>query len=223
MYKVNLLPRNALITTDEVISQGPTDISVDPRTLLTSIQIAEDRFIKPFIGKALYNDLRDKKNVVVTSINNAFLTALFPVGAVLNNGDIVNAIELVDNSWYRQLWNEHLWKLVAECVVYTASPVNYSKFTSAGEINNNPQVMAIQTEGSGSASVSLKSMQWKMDQLLMSRIDPLKASLHEWLCDNKTNFPLYTKECKCGSDGVSYERKSGWVHVYETNEKCNEC
>jgi hypothetical protein len=223
MYKVNLLPRKVLITPDEVISQGPTDANPDPRVILQAIQIAEDRFVKPAIGKDLYNDFRDKKNVVVTTINKTNLESAFNNGAVLSNGEMVNAIELVDNAWYIQLWNEYLWKLTAECVIYIASPVNYSKFTASGEVNNNPQVMAIQTEGSGSSSVSLRSMQWKLDQILMNRIDPLKAAMHEWLCDNRGYFPLYNRSCKQNEDGISYQRKSGWIHMYDNDSGSKNC
>lgn len=223
MYKVNPLPRKVLITTDEVIAQGPTDTNADPRVLLQAIQIAEDRFIKPAICKELYNDFRNKKNVIVTDINKANLESAFTESVTLTIGQMVNSIELVDNSFYVELWNEHMWKLIAECVVYIASPTNYSKFTSSGEVNNNPQVMAIQTEGSGSASVSLKAMQWKLDQLLMNRIDPVMASMHEWICDNIGGFPLYCKKCNCNSNGTSYQRKTPWIHVYDDHKNCREC
>lgn len=224
MYRVNQLPRKVLITTDEVIAQGPTDTNADPRVLLQAIQIAEDRFVKPAICKDLYNDFRAKKNVVVNSINKANLESAFTDTVTLEIGEIVNAIELVDNPWYVELWNEHLWKLTAECVVYIASPTNYSKFTSSGEINNNPQVAAMQTEGTGSASVTLKTMQWKMDKILMDRIDPIKAVMHEWICDNIGHFPLYCRQCNCSSNGISSGRKSGWVHAYDNSKQsCREC
>lgn len=223
MYKVNPLPRKVLITTDEVVSQGPVDANPDPRILLQSIQVAEDRFIKPAIGKALYYDFREMKNVLVTDVNKSNLQTSFDNGAILNNGDLVNAIELVANDWYVQLWNEYLWKLTAECVVYIASPTNYSKFTSAGEMNNNPHSVAMSTNGSGSASVNLAGMQWKMDQLLMNRIDPVKASMHEWICDNIGNFPLYDKPCRHNDDGISYQRKSGWIHMYDDKDRKKTC
>lgn len=223
MYKVNLLPRRVLITPDEVINQGPTDNNPDPRVILLAIQIAEDRFIKPAIGKDLYNDFRSKKNVVVDLINKANLESAFGESVVLEPGTMVNAIELVDNACYIELWNEYLWKLTAECVIYIASPTNFSKFTSAGEVNNNPQVAALQTEGSGSASVSLKAMQWKLDQMLMNRIDPIMASMHQWICDNIGGFPLYTKKCSCDDSGLSVGRKTGWIHAYNHTKNCNEC
>lgn len=225
MYRINPLPRKVLITTDEVIALGPVDQDANPRNLLTAIAIAEDRFIKQGIGKELYNDFREKKNVVVTAGNITTLQSKFKPGVTLNEGEMVNAIELVDNAKYVELWNEYLWSMVAECVVYIASPTNYSRHTSQGEMNNNPQVVAMQQAGNGkgAASVGLKEMQWKLDQLLMNRIDPIKAAMHEWLCDNKADFPLYKKDCGCGTNGISTARKTGWIDVYSNDKNEDEC
>lgn len=231
MYKINPLPRKVLITTDEVISLAPTENSVDPRNILQSISIAEDRFVRQAICKDLYNDFRSLKNVSVTDINKDYLTSLFPSGTSLNNGDMVNAIELIDNSSYVDFWNEHLWKLVAECVLYIATPTNFSRYTSQGEMINNPKTIAM--DGQGSASASLKELQWKMDKMLMDRIDPIIASAQEYLCDNITLFSLYNCRKCCKEDGVSYKRKTGWIHgIYDNQERnydgsikaeCEEC
>lgn len=226
MYRLNLLPRKVLITTDEVIAQSATDNDVDPRQLLSAIQIAEERFIKPAICKDLYYAFRDAKNVIVNDVNKDLLQEYLNEGLednqqlyVLKNGDIVNAIELVDDIWLRNLWNEHLWKLIAECVMYIASPTNFSRFTASGEMEANPKSFG--SEGQGSASVELGKMKWKMDKLMQDRIDPLIASTQEWLCDNQSHFPLYNcRSCGKHNDGVSFKRKTGWIHVYE-NEKKN--
>ena len=226
MYRVVNLPRKVLITTDEVVSQGPTDNSVDVRVLLSAIQIAEERFIKPLLGKELYYDFRTKKNTVVDSTNNADLTTAInsanDTTITLKNGEIVNAIEMVDNDWYTQLWNEYLWKLCAECVVYVASPTNYSRFTASGEMINNPKTVTFQGDGRGAASIDRSDMQWKLDKLLMDRIQPLIAAMEEWLCDYKENFPLY-KKCKCDNDentGISLKGKTGWIHgIYEKKRR----
>jgi hypothetical protein len=226
MYRVNLLPRKVLITSDEVIQLGPVDGTVDPRNLILAIQIAEERFIKKAICKAMYYEFRDQKNVEVTAINKAYLEGLINVGnsgepVVLSEGQLVNAIEFVTDNWYKQLWYEHLWKLVAECVVYVATPTNYLRYSSAGEMQNNPKT--ITNEGQGAVSAESKDVKWKMDKLLMDRIDPLIESMHEWICDNKENFPLYDcKECACNDkNGVSYKRKTAWVNPYADEQKLN--
>ena len=69
-------------------------------------------------------------------------------------------------------------------------------------------------EGAQSATVNLKDMQWKMDKMMMDRIDPIIAALQEYLCDNITNFSLYNcRKCPCVKDnnGVSYKRKSPFI------------
>ena len=226
MYRLSQLPRKVLITTDEVINQGATDNNADSRMLLSAIQIAEERFIKPVLGKELYYDFRNKKNVVVDTINKTYLTDLINEAndsedIVLKEGDIINAIELVDNEWYKTLWYEHLWKLDAECVVYIASPTNYSRFTASGEMENNPK--AITNEGQGAATVDLDKMKWKMDKMLMDRIDPLIAAFDEWMYDSMGYFPLYKNYNLWNrNDGVSVKRKSPWIHgIY--NDRRNGC
>ena len=222
MYRVNPLPRKVLITTDEVIAMGPTDSSVDSRVLLHSIQIAEERFIKPALCKELYYDFRNLKNVIVTDANKTELQSKFTVSVpavTLEVGEMVNAIEQVTNTYYVELWNEYLWKIAAEAVVYIASPSNYSRFTASGEMMNNPK--SITNEGGGAASVELKDMKWKLDKMLMDRIDPLIEAMHEWLCDNKANLPLY-KCKKCEHDdhnGVSFKRKTAWIHAYNDHDR----
>lgn len=228
MYRLSLLPRKVLITTDEVIAQAATDTNPQVSQLLHAIHIAEERFIKPAICKDLYYDFRAQKNVDVTEVNKDYLEDLINVGntsepVVLQVGDIVNAIELVTNTWYKQLWYEHLWKIIAECVVYTASPTNFSRFAAAGEMENNPKV--ISNEGQGAATVDLKKMQWKMDKMLMDRIDPLLAAMHDWMYDNRSQFVYYN--CKKfhhhddTNSGISTLRKSGWIKVYDDHrDKC---
>lgn len=223
MYRVNLLPRKVLIVSDEVIAWGPTDNNPGIRNIEQAIQIAEERFIKPLICKDLYNDFREQKNVAVTDINKEFLEDLFPAGTILQVGALVNAIEQCD-AWYQTLWTEHLWKLIAECVIYVASPTNWSKYAAAGEMVNNPKSISADS-GSGANSVDLADMKWKMDKLLMDRIDPLIASTQEYLYDNRAHFPKYNcrdfggacidnnvNSVASNNNGISFQRKTPWVH-----------
>lgn len=219
MYRINQLPRKVLITPDEVIQWGPTDNTVDSRNILMAIQIAEDRFIKPALCKDLYNDIRDAKNVVVTDVNKTYLESLF-TGVTLNNGQMVNAIEFVSDV-YQGLWNEYLWKLLGECVIYVATPTNWSKYTSQGEMQNNPKGVMLQ--GDGSMSVALKDLQWKMDKMLMDRIDPQMAAMQEYICDNIADFSLYNcHKCLKNENGISYKRKSPWIHNAYTKRDCEQ-
>lgn len=227
MYRVVNLPRKVLITTDEAIAQGPTEDNVSPRFILSAIQIAEERFVKPAIGKEMYYDFRDQKNVVVTDLNKAYLEGLINDELQLDTpielevGDIVNSLELVTNDWYIQLWKEHLWKIAAEAVVYIAIPSNYTRFTSQGQMQNNPRTLSYDGQGQGSQTAELKDVKFILDKTLMDRIDPLLAGMHEWICENKEQFTNYSKlkECKCNADGISVSRKTGFVHGLYNDKK----
>jgi hypothetical protein len=215
MYSLNHLNRNVLIMADEVLFHAPTSHTADHRMIEQAIIIAEERFIRPAICRDMYDDFRNQKNVVVDNTNNATLNAA--TNMTLTAGQIVNALELVTNPWYKKLWNEYLWKICAEVVIYTATPTNFSEYTSQGEMINNPK--SILNEGQGATSAGIKEVQWKMDKILMDRIDPLIQAMHDWICENKTEFPKYCKPCACSEDGVSYKRKSGWIHnIYNKNK-----
>lgn len=216
MYRINPLKRNVLITTDEVVFHAPTKHTLDPRTIEQHIIIAEERIIRVALGYDFYRALVDSKNVLITDGNKAAQQALvnasLPVGSqaqVLNTGDIVNAYEYLsaDN---KLLWTEHLWKLCAECVMLAAYPEGFVQFGSEGAHHTQPQQMPM--GGSGVVTPDLRSMKWSMDKKMMDRIDPLRESMHLWLCKKQkadsTKYTDYEKTCDCDADGVAYKRKS---------------
>jgi hypothetical protein len=226
MYKKLPIPqRKSLIVFEEVVTLAPTENDVARKQLEDAIQIAEERFVRPKICAAFYNDFRERKNVMVTVANLAYIQDFME--EEIEVGDVVNAIEFVDNEWYVLLWYEHLWKLTAEAVMYIASPTNYSRFTASGEMLNNPQV--ITGEGRGASSVDLGTMKWKHDRMLQDRIAPLVAGMDQWLYGNRVYFPAM--DCKqwnytTTSNGVALHRKTPWIHgVYPLvgRGKCYSC
>lgn len=223
MYKVLPGYKKTLICTDEVVAQSAVDQNVDVRHIEAAIQIAEERFISHAICIDFYNDFRTKKNQEVTLVNKAYLEGL--VGTALVVGQLVNSIDFISDLYYRDFWFEHLWKWLAEAVVYIASPTNYSRFTSQGEMENNPNNAAF--EGRDSASVPLQNMKWKMDKMMQDRIDPLRASAEEYLYENIGQFPLVN--CKAWNyttaipTGVSVLRKTGWIHGIYDDPKGGRC
>lgn len=227
MYRVNPFPRNLLLVSDEVIRMSPMQTNPDPVVIQQAIQLAEDRFIRQIICPDLYDDIRNQKNVVVDSLNKAMLEGEFESTVTLNEGEIVNAIELVDNPYYVEFWNEHLWKLAAECVMFVATPTNWSKFSAQGQMINNPKsVAAFSTEGQGAASASIKDLQFILDKFMQDRIDPLRAAAENYLYRNAGKFPLYNckKSSQMNKDGVSLYRKTSFVHgIYDKNSNCNSC
>lgn len=222
MYRVNTLKRNILITPDEVIFHAPTKNTLDPRTILNSIIIAEERYIVPALGQPFYDQLCNQKNTLVTSANLTAQVALIPANLQAPVvGDIVNAVEgLTANNTY--LWNQILWKLIAECVMLVAYPEGFVQFGSEGTIHTAPQGSAMIQ--SGAVTPSLKSMQWAIDKKMMLRIDPLLESLHKFICNQNLvsangYFPLYTKPCECDLTNV-VNKKTGFIlGVYEDDDE----
>lgn len=228
MFRINNLPRNVLITPDEVVAMTAIDANPGINVILQSIQTAEERFIRPAICRDLYDAFRNQKNVLITDINKSMLEGADYFNTTeIQVGQIANAIELVDDAWMVSLWKEHLWKLTAECVIYVATIPNWSRFTAAGEMVNNPKTI---TEGSGAASVDLNEIKFKLTKIQQDIIDPLIAGMKEYLIANRGSFPLFNCHRDLCRDfdeannynnnynnesGISVARKTGWIHVYD--------
>jgi len=231
MYRVNPLKRNVLITTDEVIFHAPIGNTIDPRTIEQSIIVAEEGIIRVALGYDFYRALVDSKNTLVTSGNKATLQtaiqAAQPTDAqdvVLNEGDIVNAYEYLSTE-NKTLWTEHLWKLVAEVVILVAYPEGFVQLGTEGVHHKAPPAGPMT---SGIVSPDLRTMKWAMDKKHMMRIDPLRESMHLWLCKQQkadsTKYTLYEKACDCNADGVAYKRKTDLVlGIYDDDETTDCC
>lgn len=222
MYGVNPLRRKVLITTDEVVFHAPTNNDVDIRSILQSIIIAEERFIRPMLGSGLYEKLADAKNVMVDSLNLTNMTTLVnedrPADReiiTLVAGDYVNSDDYLDTK-QKDLWQKHLHKIVAECVFFCALPVNRTRFGKTGVTQENPKS---QVGTGGAATIDLKDLKHLMDRTLQDRISPLMEAMHVFMCT--TSFPGYTRDCGCDSNGIPYKKKSDIVlSMYEDDQDC---
>lgn len=219
MKAVNPLRTKVLITTDEVFFHAPVDNNADVRHLLQAILIAEQRFIAPSLGYALYDTLCDKKNVLVDDGNRATLTTEInagrPAGRAtieLVNGDFVNSAEYLD-ARESVLWAKHLHKLIAETVYYCALPTNHSRFTAAGIVQDNPRTQV----GNGQpASIELKDLKHLMDRTLQDRIMPLIEAMHGYMCGVK--YPGYLRSCGC--DEPIRRNSDVMFSMYDDPEDC---
>lgn len=227
MIGVNPLRTKVLITTDEVIFHAPTDHEMDPRVVLQNIIVAERRFIKPMIGATVYEALITAKNTLVTTTNIATLQTDVNAGRgtdreeiVLVEGDYVNSDTYL-SATQKALWNDYLHKIVAECVYFTALPVNRARFTSKGVVKNYPESIASTQE---SASIDLKDLKHLMDRSLQDRISTLMEDMHQYLC--KTKYAGYDKDCGCDSNGTRYQKKTDIItSMYEDDDDdgCKKC
>lgn len=226
MYNRNNLMRPTLITFEEVMFHAPTKHTVDRRMIEQSIIIAEERFVGPEIGFEFYTYMANAKNTLVTSGNIAAMQIevnknVNPDDQItLVEGDLVNAYELLPPS-YSSLWKQSLWKLLAECVMFTALPEGFVQFSSEGAFHTVPPAGLMVT--SGLVTPLLPSMKWMMDKKAQDRIAPLIAALHRQICAAKDNYIYYRKLCKsCDEEGV--EKWTGIAFgVYEQDEEEGEC
>lgn len=221
MYRINYTGRPVLITHDEVLFHAATDSAVDPRQLFQNIIVAEERWIAPALCDEFYYDFAKQKNIKVTSENqaeliidiNSSLTASGKPTIVSTDipvGTWINAIELVSNEAYVELWEMFLWKLCAEVVDLTTIVPSWLRHTSQGQQKNNPEVIG--GNGQNSASGDRKDVQFKIDKFVQDRIDPLLERMHLWICNRIEDYPLYKKVCECNNpNGVSYLRKTDFV------------
>lgn len=237
MYRINRLNRPVLITPDEVLFHMASDDGIDERQILNNIIVAEERFIANAMCDKFYEDFVEKKNKTITAENQSATLVLLNAQNKSQNldvltkddvpiGTIINAIEFVEDADYVKLWNWHLWKLVAECVDYTATIPSWLRHTNTGQQQNNPKVIG--GNGSGSASGDGKDIKIKMESALSDRIDPLIERMRLWICARKSKYPLYCKDCDdclCSDssddqpDGVSFKRKTDFVlGIYDNEE-----
>lgn len=219
MYRINPLNRPVLITFDEVMFHMPSDADVSPRQIIQNIIIAEERWVAQSLGNALYDEIVSKKNKLVTQDNQAgILTEVNNSLAIAGKpsvelqdipvGTYINAIEYV-NKPHKELWDMYLWKICAEAVDLTTTVHSWLRHTAQGQQKNNPEVIG--GNGQNSASGDRRDVQYKMDKTIQDRITPLIERMHLWICERKSNYPLYTRPCSCDENGISFKRKTDWV------------
>lgn len=198
MYRLNRLRRNVLITVDEVLFHAPTKQQIEPRMIESSIIVAEERFIRPELGWDLYNAIAAEKNKALLTqaevdAANLLLPATTNPPTVI--GDSLNALEQFTTSRYKDLWYQHLWKIVSEAVIVCALPEGFVQLGVEGAFHNSPPAGLMVT--SGQVTPLASSMKWAVDKKVLDRLSPLFESMHAYICNYKQDFgTLYTKPCK---------------------------
>lgn len=226
MYSLNPLPTNVLITPNEVLRYFPGN-SIDPDIFSSVIQLAEQRFVIPLLGYGYYQQLCTRKNIVVDSSNQSALQALMPpTSSALQIGWIVNAIELPNvTTADAALWNAVLWPFIAQCVMFTALPANYAKFTSSGIQKLNPTPAFLDTNAGGTSSgISLNDLKYLRNEVLLQNISVMQDAMEQYLFNNRSSYPLVPCETynKWDKDIAQDTRKTGLVFIYD--EDCdNDC
>lgn len=223
-YNINDLNRNVLITPKEVIRHAPTKHVLDERMIASSIIIAEERFIRPELGSTLYDAICAQKNVVITSGNQTAMQTASGI-ATLPIGTILNAYELITSNQYKNLWNQFLWKVCAECVLVAAYPEGFVQFGSEGSVHNDPPAGLQVT--SGFVVPLLSSLKWIVDKKVQDRIGPLLSAMHDYICRNISDYATWYDQTKCpdcNKPGETDRKWTGWATgLYEDDDNERRC
>lgn len=202
------------------------DKDADIRYLMNSIETAEIRYIAPALGYAFYDDFITRKNVIVTSLNQATLLANINTSLVANGsnpitlgqlplGIMVNAIEFCPDN-YKRLWNYYLWKVCAEATDLLSIVPSWLRTTAQGQTYNNPKTLT--SEQLGTASGEKADVEYKIDAMSNQRVLPLLAAMKKWIEDQGT-YPLFPSN-KCKNDGLN-KRPGGLIFGAYEDENPN--
>jgi hypothetical protein len=168
-----------LIQPKEVINAGqfkaaPLNARFDQSVIAPYVAFAEDRFLKPFVCAAFYDDLIAEKNATPSNYNIAL-------------GAIVQAFP--NNSDYEFLWKEYLLPYLSMAVAFQSLPFIAVQAGSNGMFENNT------TFGQ---NIGYQGTKYYMD-LMLKTIEDRQVKIKEYLCDNKSLFPLFCYEDVCES------------------------
>jgi len=171
-----------LIKPAEVVNTGtfraaPVNARFDINVISPHIQSAEERFIIPILTKDLYNDMVAQQNPLISNYNP-------------DAGALVDKFLGLSLANYESLWELYLLRLVSYCVYYESLPFITFQVGSKGIFQNNSEF----AENGGISSVKY------MQDVMMQRIENLTEIVKKYLCDNKTDFPLFSDHyCPCNN------------------------
>lgn len=220
------LTRKTLITPAEVVKVIGKAAGIDNTLFRNNIIIAEERFVRAFLGFDFYKSLVDRKTIEITSSNKDTLqTAIredWPQANItLKIGDFVSD-ESALTADDRTLWRQYLWQLAAECVYFVSFPENYTAFTSSGIVHGNPKMDSISGNGKDGYTPELSTIKFQLDKINEGRIRPLADAMHEFLCKNIAKYPMYKQDCNCNKNGITGAGPT-FINIYGDDECEDQC
>lgn len=184
----------SLIKPQEVVNTGiyraaPVNTRFDINIISPHIQSAEERFVVPIMGTALYNDMVANQNPLVSNYNP-------------DAGALVDKFPL--NANYESLWTLYLLRFIGYVIYYEALPYLTFQVSSKGIFTNDSEFAS----NGGLAAVKF------MQDNTLQKIDNLKPLIDKYLCDNKTSFPLFNSK-HCGCDTCEDDNDCGCGYGHE--------
>lgn len=184
----------SLIKPQEVVNTGiyraaPVNTRFDINIISPHIQSAEERFVVPILGTALYNDMVANQNTAVSNYNP-------------DAGALVDKFPLNPN--YESLWTLYLLRFIGYVIYYEALPYLTFQVSSKGIFTNDSEF---------ASNGGLSAVKFMQDNTLQ-KIDNLKPLIDKYLCDNKTSFPLFNSK-HCGCDTCEDDNDCGCGYGHE--------
>lgn len=142
-----------LFINDQYLKDFSTlDLNIDPRLVISTIAIAQDKYIHPLIGTGLYNELKDQINSGTTTDLN--LTLL----------------------------NEYVKPCLAQYALYESVDFILFRFS-------NKSIEKLKSDTS--EPINLKELDYIKNKMLSTAGYYAERTIN-YLCQNQTQYPLYT-------------------------------
>ena len=172
---------------NEVIGYGvgkpsplPTRVASD--IISPIIPIVELEFLRPVLGKKMYNDMIDKMNAVPSNYNPS-------AGALVQ--------KFPNDANYEILFVDYVQMYMGNAFYFRYIPHSKVQIT-----NNGAQNSII--ENAEPSSVKDLEMLQNSQRL---NVETLQKALVEFLCENKTDYPLFD-DCRCGCNKTNSNNKT---------------
>ena len=166
-----------LIQAEEVVNQGilkasPLSSRFDAAQISPNIDEAERRFLKGFINKDFFDDLVSQKNTTPSNYNPDL-------------GGIVKAYP--SNVLYETLWTQYLFPYLSRAAYHESLDMIVVQIGSNGAFTNDTEY---------GQNIGIKGLKFLKDSALQT-LEGIKPSIIKFLCDNKTDYPLWDSDPYC--------------------------
>ena len=153
---------STLIKPQEVVNTGiyraaPVNTRFDINIIAPHIKSAEERFLLPLLGSALYDDMILQQNANVSNYNP-------DAGAIV--------LKFPTNPAYESLWTSYVLRYIGYVIYYEALPYLTFQVSSKGIFTNDSEFAS----NGGLASVKF------MQDNTLQKIDNLKPLIEKYLC-----------------------------------------
>lgn len=170
----------------------PTNMGNDA-SIIGAIYPCEIDFLESLLGTAMYEDMLAIGSGVISNYTTQ----------PISGGAAPPVLKFPANANYELLWSKYLIQFMSIAIMYESLPYIAAQLQTNGLVENNPY---------GATGLKIKDAK-VLQQSHRDNIFKLWYRIEKFLCDNKTDYPLFkTKNCShyiCGDhDCKDEQRKS---------------